>query len=348
MNGSIVESTMSEIEVEEEHHSDEDELFPSLNQIDQTVFATDVVDMNRIDVYGHICQMVGQYPGYALRIVRRIIREKKVAIDKLPLNKSLSETYSKSRFAKEICESTIMPKNFNSLLVNMSRYLFEAPHSEETNYFSTCHTTDEKPFLLFLAMFLANTDLSTDFSSSPEPREKDLGEPSTDYLPSAGERIETLKLLFEGQTRKFTSLKFLAELGEVDPDSAELFPLQHAFAEAVQKAWAPTPLLKNDHCLELSPVSNELGDDFTMQLLYLKEHKLLKKVDHTEVCLSLVASLFALLRVKIPLIPATIRIMLKLRLSMMEEKLVVVGAEDAQILGELLLGVWFNQLFRFP
>ena len=32
---------------------------------------------NRIDVYGHICQMVNQFPGYALRIVRRIIREKK-------------------------------------------------------------------------------------------------------------------------------------------------------------------------------------------------------------------------------------------------------------------------------
>jgi hypothetical protein len=32
---------------------------------------------NRYDEYGKICEMVSQYPGYALRIMRRIIRERK-------------------------------------------------------------------------------------------------------------------------------------------------------------------------------------------------------------------------------------------------------------------------------
>jgi len=118
-----------------------------------------------------------------------------------------------------------MPKNFDSLIVNMSRYLFESPHSEEANYYSTSHTPDEKPFLLFLAMFLSNTDLSTDFDKPVSSREKELSEPSTDYLPGKGERVEILKLLFEGQTRKLTSIKWLVELGDVDPDCEELFPV---------------------------------------------------------------------------------------------------------------------------
>jgi hypothetical protein len=45
---------------------------------------------------------------------------------------------------------------------NMSRFLFEPPHSEETNYFSTTYRADEKSFLLFLALFIGNSDLSTD------------------------------------------------------------------------------------------------------------------------------------------------------------------------------------------
>jgi len=74
--------------------------------------------------------------------VRRIIREKKDAI------------------AQKLPASFI--GNFDSLLSNMSRYLFEPPHSEETNYFSTTFRSDEKSFLLFLALFIGNADISTD------------------------------------------------------------------------------------------------------------------------------------------------------------------------------------------
>jgi hypothetical protein len=56
-------------------------------------------------------------------------------------------------------EGSVMVKNFNSLIVNMSRYLFEPPHSEETNFFSSTHHMFEKSFLLFLAMFISNQNL---------------------------------------------------------------------------------------------------------------------------------------------------------------------------------------------
>jgi len=52
--------------------------------------------------------------------------------------------------------------------VNMSRYLFEPPHSEETNYFSTTYRLDEKSFLLFLSMFIANVDLISDGKEKDE------------------------------------------------------------------------------------------------------------------------------------------------------------------------------------
>ena len=83
----------------------------------------------------------------------------------------------------------------------MSRYLFEPPHSEETNYFSTTHRQDEKSFLLFLAMFIANIDLSTDPLVEVSQQKHDLKpieDPSTDYLVDETEMMDTLKLLFEG------------------------------------------------------------------------------------------------------------------------------------------------------
>jgi hypothetical protein len=87
--------------------------------------------------------------------VRRIIREKKEAI----------ATGQPAGFIK----------NFDSLLSNMSRFLFEPPHSEETNYFSTTFRADEKSFLLFLALFIGNADLSTD------PKSGETGPTSLDH-----------------------------------------------------------------------------------------------------------------------------------------------------------------------
>jgi hypothetical protein len=68
---------------------------------------------------------------------------------------------------------------FDSLLSNMSRYLFEPPHSEETNFFSTTYKSDEKSFLLFLALLIGNADLSNIIRGEGP---KDLTDPSTDYF----------------------------------------------------------------------------------------------------------------------------------------------------------------------
>jgi hypothetical protein len=102
----------------------------------------------------------------------------------------------------------------------MSRYLFESPHCEESNYFSTTHHNDEKPFLLVLAMLVTNVDLSTD------PNEKDDGpllndKPSTSYKVTEDEMIDTFTLLFEGQTRKFSSFNFLIGLVYSTKDATE-------------------------------------------------------------------------------------------------------------------------------
>jgi len=48
----------------------------------------------------------------------------------------------------------------DSLVVNMSRYLFEPPHAEETNYYSTTCRQGEKSFLLLLSCLIANPDLT--------------------------------------------------------------------------------------------------------------------------------------------------------------------------------------------
>ena len=132
------------------------ELFPTIQSIDQLVFNTGTSEeIHRTDVYGAVCQMINQYPGYALRIVRRVIREKKKN------DKSWA-------------------KNLDSLIVNMSRYLFEPPHSEETNYYSTTYRMDEKSFLLFLSMFIVNVDLINE-GGNKEEKEEIVKASSGDY-----------------------------------------------------------------------------------------------------------------------------------------------------------------------
>ena len=92
-----------------------------------------------------------------------------------------------------------MVKKFDSLLANMSRYLFEPPHSEETNYFSTTYRYDEKSFLLFISLLIGNVDLSTDPNSMDGAKpDKKLAEPSTDYILNDEEMMETLNVIFEG------------------------------------------------------------------------------------------------------------------------------------------------------
>jgi len=58
-----------------------------------------------------------------------------------------------------LSKESVITKKFDSLAVNISRYLFESPHSEEANYFSSTHQLEEKPFLLVLAMLISNCDL---------------------------------------------------------------------------------------------------------------------------------------------------------------------------------------------
>jgi hypothetical protein len=163
---------------------------------------------------------------------------------------------------EEIDKGSTMQLNFNSLLVNMSRYLFEPPHSEETNYFSTTYRMDEKSFLLFLSMFIANVDLSTDPEQpKEEQKSKPIELPSTDYMVSEPEVKETLSLLFEGQTRKFTSLNFLYTLcssGAEAPNSDML--RRPPISDTLEK------LMCNDANLQktldiLMPLSNELQSD---------------------------------------------------------------------------------------
>jgi len=100
-------------------------------------------------------------------------------------------------------------KNLNSLLVNMSRYLFEPPHSEETNYFSSTYRMDEKSFLLFLSMFIVNVDLINEKTEKEEIDKSHQSLSSGDYHVTEQEMFDTLELLFEGQTRKFTSINYL-------------------------------------------------------------------------------------------------------------------------------------------
>lgn len=70
---------------------------------------------------------------------------------------------------------------------------------------------------MFLSMFIANVDLIHDGSEKEEKEEiakpKDPNEHSSgDYVVSEQQMFETLELLFEGQTRKFTSINYLTQL----------------------------------------------------------------------------------------------------------------------------------------
>ena len=90
---------------------------------------------------------------------------KRFAEQKTSLKKafrSLKESQRELMHHQWLSEKSVFSENLDSLVVNMSRYLFESPHSEESNYFSTTHHNDEKPFLLVLAMFITNVDLSSE------------------------------------------------------------------------------------------------------------------------------------------------------------------------------------------
>jgi hypothetical protein len=122
-------------------------------------------------------------------------------------------------------KESIMLKNFDSVIVNMSPFLFESPHLEEVNYFSSTHQSQEKVFLLVLSMFVSNVDLSTDpnifcfvypelgvpnFTRTPfETNMDQVKFTSTAYKCTKEELLDTFKLLFEGQTRKFSALNFM-------------------------------------------------------------------------------------------------------------------------------------------
>jgi hypothetical protein len=86
-----------------------------------------------------------------------------------------------------------------------------------------------------------------------------LSTPSSDYQLSTDELLSTFKLLFEGQTRKFTSINFLTQLCSSNGPQNQNRPPISDILEGVQVILKEKPSI-HDITNKLMPLSNDLQE----------------------------------------------------------------------------------------